>query len=200
MSKKDPMQVIAAAFPYGDGAALSLEVLEQAGLKKALGDKAVLSADYDGKITIKDTGDMGGGKGAIIGGTLGVIVPGIGNIVGAAGGALIGGLAAKLHDAGFPNDQLEALGQKLQPNTSLLLAVVDSQHVDQVAAKLRAINASVITEGLTQDAVDQLSASDFATDTAARSAVVAAMAAEVAPEPAEPVQAEPAPAEPAPAA
>ena len=124
MSKKDPMQVIAAAFHYEDGATLALEVLEQAKLHKALGDKAVLSADYHGKITIKETGDMGGGKGAVIGGALGVIVPGIGSIVGAAGGALIGGLAAKLHDAGFPNDQLKALGDKLTPNTSLLLAVV----------------------------------------------------------------------------
>lgn len=193
MSKKEPMQVIAAAFPYGDGATLALEVLEQAKLHKALGDKAVLSADYNGKIYIKETGDMGGGKGAVIGGALGVIVPGIGSIVGAAGGALIGGLAAKLHDAGFPNDQLKALGDKLTPNTSLLLAVVASEHVDAVADKLRSINGAVITEGLTQDAIDQLSASDFATDAAARSAVVAAMAAEVAPEPAEPAATEPAP-------
>jgi uncharacterized membrane protein len=192
VSKKEPMQVIAAAFPYQDGAKLALEVLEQAHLDKVLGDKAILSADYHGKITIKETGDMGGGKGAVIGGALGVVLPGIGNIVGAAGGALIGGLAAKLRDAGFPNDQLKTLGDKLTPNTSLLLAVVESQHVDEVAAKLRSLNASVITEGLTQEAVDQLSASDFATNTAARSAVVAAMTAEAAPNPAEPVQAAPA--------
>lgn len=70
MSKEDTMQAIAAAFQMEDGAKLSLEVLEQAQADKALGDKAILSADYHGKITIKETGDMGGGKGVVIGGAL----------------------------------------------------------------------------------------------------------------------------------
>lgn len=136
---------------------------------------------------------MGGGKGAAIGGAIGLILPGIGTAIGVAGGALIGGLAAKLHDAGFPNNQLKALGDQLKPNSSLLLAVVDSEHVDAVEAKLRSADGKVITEGLAEDAIDQLAMTDFATNRAARAAVVAAMAAEAVPEPAEPVQAEPAP-------
>ncbi len=194
MSKDTSEQVVAAFFEYEDGAKFCLEMLEEGGLKKALGDKAILSMDYNGKVSIKEMGDMGGGKGAVIGGAIGLILPGIGTVIGVAGGALIGGLAAKLHDAGFPNDQLKSLGDQLKPNSSLLLAVVDSQHVAEVEAKLRSADGQVITEGLTEDAIDQLALTDFATDTAARSAVVAALAAEAAPEPAEPVQAEPAPA------
>lgn len=194
MSNDIPSQVVAAFFEYEDGAKFSLEMLEEGGLKKALGDKALLSMDYNGKVAIKEMGDMGGGKGAAIGGALGLILPGIGTAIGVAGGALIGGLAAKLHDAGFPNDQLKALGQQLKPNSSLLLAVVDGDQVEEVAGKLRAANGHVITEGLSEDAIDQLAMTDFATDSAMRTAVVAALAAEAAPEPAESVQAEPAPA------
>ena len=194
MSNDIPSQVVAAFFEYEDGAKFSLEMLEEGGLKKALGDKALLSMDYNGKVAIKEMGDMGGGKGAAIGGALGLILPGIGTAIGVAGGALIGGLAAKLHDAGFPNDQLKALGQQLKPNSSLLLAVVDGDQVEEVAGKLRAANGHVITEGLSEDAIDQLAMTDFATDSAMRTAVVAALAAEAAPEPAEPVPAEPAPA------
>ncbi len=172
MSKKAPMQVVAALFPYEEGATTALEVIEQAKLKKALGDKAVISMDYHGKVTIKETGDMGGGKGAVIGGALGLLLPGIGTVIGAAGGALVGGLAAKLHDAGFPDDQLKALGDQLQPNSSLLLAVVEDEHIEAVEAKLRSINGKVITEGLTQDAIDQLSLADLATAGATRAAVL----------------------------
>jgi uncharacterized membrane protein len=189
MSNETPSQVVAAFFAYEDGAKFSLEMLEEGGLKKALGDKALLSMDYNGKVSIKEFGDMGGGKGAVIGGAIGLLLPGIGTIIGTAGGALIGGLAAKLHDAGFPNDQLKSLGDQLKPNSSLLLAVVESQHVSEVEAKLRSADGRVITEGLTEDAIDQLALTDFATNTAARSTVVAAMTAAVAPEPAEPAPA-----------
>jgi uncharacterized membrane protein len=186
MSKDTAAQVVAAFFGYEDGAKFSLEMLEEGGLKKALGDKALLSMDYNGKVSIKEMGDMGGGKGAVIGGALGLLLPGIGTVVGVAGGALIGGLAAKLHDAGFPNDQLKSLGEQLKPNSSLLLAVVDSQHVVEVEAKLRSADGRVITEGLTEDAIDQLAMTDFATDSAMRTAVVAALVAEAPPAPADP--------------
>jgi uncharacterized membrane protein len=194
MSNETPSQVVAAFFEYEDGAKFSLEMLEEGGLKKALGDKALLSMDYNGKVSIKEFGDMGGGKGAVIGGAIGLILPGIGTLIGTAGGALIGGLAAKLHDAGFPNDQLKSLGDQLKPNSSLLLAVVDGDQVEDVAGKLRSANGHVITEGLSEDAIDQLAMSDFATDSAARSAVVGALAVEVAPEPVavEPVEDAPA--------
>ena len=183
MSKETPSQVVAAFFGYEDGAKFSLEMLQESGLKKALGDKAILSMDYNGKVSIKEYGDMGGGKGAVIGGAIGLLLPGIGTIIGTAGGALIGGLAAKLHDAGFPNDQLKALGDQLKPNSSLLLAVVDSDQVEEVAGKLRSANGHVVTEGLSEDAIDQLALTDFATDSAARTAVVSALAAETGPEP-----------------
>ena len=146
MSKDTAAQVVAAFFEFEDGAKFTLEMLEDGGFKKALGDKALLSMDYDGKVSIKEYGDMGGGKGAVIGGALGLLLPGIGTVVGVAGGALIGGLAAKLHDAGFPNDQLKALGDQLKPNSSLLLAVVDSDQVEEGAGKLRSANGHVIVE------------------------------------------------------
>lgn len=194
MSNETPSQVVAAFFEYEDGAKFSLEMLQESGLKKALGDKALLSMDYDGKVSIKEYGDMGGGKGAVIGGALGLLLPGIGTVIGVAGGALIGGLAAKLHDAGFPNDQLKALGDQLKPNSSLLLAVVDGDQVEEVADKLRSANGHVIVEGLSQDAIDQLAMTDFATDSATRTAVVSALAVEAGPEPVADDAAEAAPA------
>jgi uncharacterized membrane protein len=110
-----------AFFADEEGAALALKELTADGL--FLLTAATLQADANGKVHVKELKDMGGGKGAAIGG---VIAAGLGLFAGAllipaAVGAAIGGMAAKLGDSGFPNDDLKARAQKLAPGSSVLL-------------------------------------------------------------------------------
>jgi uncharacterized membrane protein len=59
-----PVEIIVAAFQDPNGASAALAELKQAkkqGLIK-IEDAAVLVKDADGKLRIKETGDMGGGK------------------------------------------------------------------------------------------------------------------------------------------
>ena len=95
-----PVEIIVAAFQDPNGASAALEELKQAkkqGLIK-IEDAAILVKDADGKLRIKETADMGGGKGAVIGGVLGGVVGLLAGPIGwaALGGAVIGGLAAKI--------------------------------------------------------------------------------------------------------
>jgi uncharacterized membrane protein len=129
MTGEIPIQVVVAAFREEWAADEELEQLratQRQGLIK-IDDAAVLRRDAKNKLHIKETADMGGGKGAAVGGVTGAVV---GLLAGPVGwglglGALVGGLAAKLRDTGFPDERLRKLGQGLRPGTSALVAVVE---------------------------------------------------------------------------
>ncbi len=81
-----------------------LKELKQAKRDKLIGidNAAVIRKDEKGKIHIKETADIGGGKGAAMGAATGAaigIIAGPLLVVPAAVGALVGGLAAKFIDA-----------------------------------------------------------------------------------------------------
>ncbi len=98
---------------------------------------------------------MGGGKGAVIGGVLAGIVTGGLSIV---GGALIGGLIAKFHDAALPNKELKALGAALPDGQDAVLAVVDQASGDKVTDMLKKAGATATTLNLDADTVARLTA------------------------------------------
>ena len=87
--------------------------LKQAKYAGLIGIKegAVIRCDEKNKLHIKEIGDMGGGKGsvlgAVVGGAIGVLAGPV-VLLGAAG-AVIGGLAAKFRDSGIPDDRLKTL-------------------------------------------------------------------------------------------
>ena len=131
-----PVQVVIAAFKDENTASEALKALKQArnqGLIKIV-DAAVLRKDEKGKLHIKETADMGGGKGAVIGGVAGGVIGLLAGPVGwaALGGAVIGGLAAKLKDGGFKDERLKKLGEGLGPGNSAIVAVVEHTWVREV--------------------------------------------------------------------
>src|SRR6476469_3099311 len=109
-----PVEVVLAAFNDEDGAEKALGQLKQAKKERLIGirNAAVLWKDDKGKLHFKETADMRGGKGGVVGL---VFPPSI--LASAAVGAAIGGFSAKLHDAGFPDDRLREVGKGLKPNT-----------------------------------------------------------------------------------
>lgn len=120
------MQVLVAHFPGEDDAKQALKAIKSQKLKS--GSAAVLSKNEAGKIRVKETDDWGAGKGAAAGAVAGAVLP----VIGWAGGALVGAVAAKLHDGGFPDDTLKAMAHNLEPDSSMFLMLTDSDLVPVV--------------------------------------------------------------------
>ena len=109
----------------------------------AVGNIAIVTMHDDGKVKFKETGDMGPGKGALVGGGVGLVVAlftgGAGLVLAGAGA---GALAAKLRDSGFDNSQLEALGEDLRPGTAAIVTIVPESALTAVEGDLNASGAS----------------------------------------------------------
>ncbi len=116
---------------------------------------AVIRKNEEGKVKIKETGDMGGGVGAAIGavagGALALVAGPLGLAAGAAAGAVIGGAGAALHDAGIPNERLEEIGDVLGPGNSALIAIFDEVKVDKATMKEIDQSAAETVEALAAD-------------------------------------------------
>lgn len=155
-----PVQVIVAAFNDLNGASQALTSLKEAKKERLIEieDAAVLTKDADGKVKIKETADMRAGKGATIGAIAGGVVGLLAGPVGwaALGGGVVGGLAAKLHDGGFPDDRLRQLAEGLTPDSSALVAVIDHRWVADLERELARQGADVVTEGLRDDIAARL--------------------------------------------
>jgi uncharacterized membrane protein len=98
-------------------------------------DAAVIRRDAEGKLHIKETGDMSTGKGAgigaLVGGVIGILGGPAGIAIGAGAGAAIGGIAAH-HDAGFSNESLKEIGSALVPGSSAIAATTSQMFVEEV--------------------------------------------------------------------
>ena len=70
-----PIQVIVAAFNDEKSADAALQDLKQATKQGLIGiqNAAILRRDEQGKLHIKETADMKGGKGAVVGGVIGAV-------------------------------------------------------------------------------------------------------------------------------
>src|SRR5512139_3087467 len=157
-----PVQLIVAAFKDEQTAKEALKVLKQAQREKLIkiDNAAVLLKDEKGKLHIKETADMGGGKGAAIGGVAGGVIGLLAGPVGwaALGGAVIGGLAAKMKDGGFKDERLKKLGEGLGPGNSAIVAVVEHTWVREVEKQMAEAGADVVTEQISADIAAQLQA------------------------------------------
>ena len=157
-----PIQLIVAAFNEEKAADQALEALRQAKKEKLIGilDAAVIRRDEKNKLHLKETADVGGGKGVLAGGlvgaVLGLIAGPAGLLVGAAAGALTGGVAGKAIDAGIPDERLKEIGEALKPGTSAIVAIIEHRWVAEIQNELAAAGAQVMTEALKADIATQL--------------------------------------------
>ncbi len=118
-------KILAGSFATADGGSRAAGALGGS-LPDKIGNTAVLTVRADGKAKFVESKDWGAGRGALLGGAIGII----GGPVGIVAGAGIGALVSKLRDSGFPNDQLEQLGSSLQPGHSAVVAEIAAEAVD----------------------------------------------------------------------
>jgi uncharacterized membrane protein len=158
-----PVEFVVALFKEESGAETVLKKIQDEKLEKELGlhELAIIQKDQAGKLMVKEPADAGGGKGAAIGGVVGALVGvvlGPAVVATTAAGALVGGLASKLHDTGFDNKDLKELAKALTPGSSALLVAVDDTQVVRLNAMLTANHADVIADALNPEVAESLNA------------------------------------------
>ena len=119
MAAEASRKIIISSFDNPGGADALLHSLKAASV--SLGNVAIVKRDGDGKVEFNETQDWGIGKSALVGAIAGFLLPGVGTITLAAGGAL----AAYFVDLGFPDPLLKQMGEGLNANSSMLVALVD---------------------------------------------------------------------------
>jgi len=158
------IELVAWVFKETDKAEEALQSLKQ--LKRedhiivAIRNFAVLVKDEDGKVSIKEAKDLdakhGELFGAITGGLIGLVAGPVGAVVGAAAGAVTGGVAAEWIDMGFSDKYLKDLEKYLQPGTSALIALIESEWAGKVVDELAAFEGQLFRQALTDEIVAEL--------------------------------------------
>jgi uncharacterized membrane protein len=156
------VEILVAAFENEGAADAAYNQLKR-GANSAWLDDVAIVVNEGNKVKFKESKDMGGGKGAVVGGAIGAVTallfpPAL--LIATAAGAVIGGITAKLHDANLPSDTLRKLGEQLTPGTAALVAIVDETLVAQAKEALSRLNAKVSTVGLDAETADRLKAID----------------------------------------
>ena len=123
-----------------------------------VGNVAVLHVKPDGKAKFVESKDWGAGRGALIGGALGII----GGPLGIVAGGSIGALASKLRDSGFKNDQLEQLGKSLGPNGSAVVLEIADDVLPTAEQLLKTLGAQDVVVEDVDTSVANLFAGDEA--------------------------------------
>jgi uncharacterized membrane protein len=139
MSDAKDRKILAASFATPDGGSRGGGSVGGAFPDK-VGNVAVLHVNSEGKAKFIESKDWGAGRGALLGGAIGII----GGPLGVVAGGGIGALASKLRDSGFKNDQLEKLGKSLGPNSSAVVLEIAPDAVTTAEQLLKTLGAQEV--------------------------------------------------------
>lgn len=138
MSEVAARRILISSFTNPGGADAALQLLKAAPV--SLGNVAIVTRDENGKVQFNETQDWGMGKSALVGAIAGFLLPGVGTITLAAGGAL----AAYFIDLGFPDPLLKQMGEGLDSNSSMLVALVDEAGISRASEVIAQAGGTVL--------------------------------------------------------
>jgi hypothetical protein len=138
MAEQD-RKLLAGSFTTPDGGSRAAGAIGGA-FPDRVGNTAVLYVKPDGGVKFVESKDWGAGRGALLGGAIGII----GGPLGMLAGGGVGALAAKLRDSGFENDQLEKLGATLEPDGSAVVLEIGAEVVEKAQALLKVLDVGEI--------------------------------------------------------
>jgi uncharacterized membrane protein len=146
------LQVVVATYKDVIGAKDAIAAVKDAGIK--LADQAYVLNNGDGNLEFKEGKDAGGGKGFVYGSATvavaGLLLGPVGWGAIAAGG-VVGGLIAKVHDAGIPSAEIEKLGKSLEPGHAAAIAVAQPGDEEQVRQIFYDQGGEVVSMHVTDD-------------------------------------------------
>jgi uncharacterized membrane protein len=156
-------KIVAASFTTPDGGSRGAGAVAGAFHDK-VGNTAVLLVRPDGTVKFAESKDWGAGRGALIGGAIGII----GGPLGMIAGGSIGALASKLRDSGFKNDQLEQLGKSLGVGGSAAVVEIAADAVPTAEQLLKTLGAvDVVVEEIDSSVASLFEADEAPTPEAA---------------------------------
>jgi uncharacterized membrane protein len=133
----------------------SLRGLEKAG-QMSIEDTAVLVKDQSGKLRVDNEVSGSVETGAVVGGSLGLLLtfmfPVVGIAVGAAGGALVGKVLERGVDGKFVKD----VGEELQPGTSALFITGRGSNHEAVLRAIEPYKGNLYQTNLSSELEDEL--------------------------------------------
>jgi uncharacterized membrane protein len=88
----------------------------------------------------------------VAGAVVGSFIP----VVGTLAGAVIGGVAAKLRDGGFPNDTLKDMAESLEPDHSMFVMLTDSDSVEAVEGVLTGAGGQLVSHSVSANLAAEL--------------------------------------------
>jgi uncharacterized membrane protein len=132
-------QILAATFGTPDGASRAAAAVASSHVGK-IANTAVVHVKSDGTPKFVESKDWGSGRGALVGGAIGLI----GGPLGVLAGGAIGVLASRLRDMGFKNSELERLGANLGPDQSAVVFQIATDAVQSSTGVLASLDATQV--------------------------------------------------------
>ncbi len=157
MTEQNSYQLIIATFEGESAGVTAVGSLVDANRQNraALPAAASIVKDVAGKLTIRETTDIGAKQGAaagaLAGGLIGLLSRKRGTVSSAALGALLGGVAAHKIDTGIPDPRLEAIGESLDHASSAAVAIVSDAAFGDAKALLSGLGAEITAEPFDYD-------------------------------------------------
>ena len=160
----NPNELIVVVYNEENKAQEVLKTIRQAEKERLLFliNAAVMVKNSKGKISIKETRDSDAKEGAIMGGiTAGLIallnpVTALGGIALTAGGAAVGALTTHFIDLGFPNEDLKLLAEKLEPESSAIIALVEHIWVEKLCNELEKFGGELLRHAIKLEMAAQI--------------------------------------------
>jgi len=144
------LHVVVAKYKDVLGAKDAIAAIKDEGIK--LVDQAYVLNNGNGDLEFKEGKDAGGGKGFVYGAATvavaGLLLGPVGWGALAAGG-IVGGLVAKVHDAGIPSADIEKLGNSLEPGHAAAIAVANDGDEEAVQKILFDNGGEVVSVSVT---------------------------------------------------
>lgn len=135
--------------------------------RAAMPAAALVTKDAAGKLTIRETSDVGAKQGAaagaLVGGLIGLLSRKRGALGTAAFGALLGGAVAHKLDTGIPDARLKEIGERLHASHGAAVAILSDAAYDRAMALLAELQGRVESEPFAHetDFMKQLQAGDY---------------------------------------
>ncbi len=133
----------------------SLRDMEHQG-QMSIEDTAVLVKDQSGKLKVQNEVSGTTETGAVVGGTLGLMLSFLFPVAGIAFGIGGGALVAKVMQTGVDGKFVKDLGEELQPGTSALFVMGRGSNHEAVRAALDPFKGTVYQTNLSTELEDEL--------------------------------------------